>query len=182
MRQILLIVLRHSKLNQNKGFNLLELMIVALIGSILTAATVPNLGGLHAKMQLNDALSDVENALREAQREAIRKSKQCTLKLYSNKVANDTDSGTEDCLTSERIFDSRVSVAHNGADTIQYGFQGNTTSNQTIILSHGNLNQVSDTKCIVISSPLGIIRTGIYNVTGSNTTGSNITDSDCEEI
>ena len=58
-----------------------------------------------------------------------------------------------------------VSLAFNGGSTINYGMRGNTTTNKTIRLALADGS--GETKCLAISMPIGVIRTGIYDATAT---------------
>jgi Tfp pilus assembly protein FimT len=65
----------------NMGFTVLEVGITVLVIGIMTAVTVPSLVGWYSNSQVEDALDRLEGALKEAQREAIRKNTDCTVTI-----------------------------------------------------------------------------------------------------
>ena len=108
--------------------------------------------------------------MQEAQREAIRKSQQCTVTL-------DTTNSklTGSCLsTGDRTLPSGIAIATNlPSSTVTFSFRGNTTNSGTIVVY--DLNDSNQQKrCFVISNGLGIMRAGKYS--GSTTT---ISADDC---
>ena len=186
MRKIFVLNYKLKKAELERGFSLFELVIVFLVAGILGAIAAPNLLGLLARQNLNQALSQTESALREAQRQSIRRSKRCEVELSSNKVANPSSPSTytvgsntydyERCLLSARNFSSKqITIRNNfSGDRIKYGASGNITNGGTITFSHSQLD-TSVMKCIVISSPLGVIRSGDYTGGTSTPTASSCT-------
>ncbi len=63
-----------SKKTQNeKGFTLIELMVVLVIVGIVTGLMVPNISGFVAQQEINEAAQNVAGALRSAKEIAITK-------------------------------------------------------------------------------------------------------------
>jgi len=158
-----MLLLKTSKTNQ--GFTLIEVLIVLFIFGILSSFAAPSFLAMKERSQVNDALNTVQGALREAQTEAIRKSKNCNITLSATTITS-----SNGCLiTGDRTLPPGVVMAASNGNTINYGIRGNTTftnptlTTQTIgvYLSNGAGKQ----KCLQVSSPLGIIRTGIYDPT-----------------
>ena len=141
------------------GFTLIETVLIVAIIGIIAAFAAPSFLAMNNKAKLNDAVNTVKGALQEAQTEAIRKSKNCTLTL--NTLANNITSNNGCLLTGDRTLPQGVTMAYNGSNTINYGMRGNTTTNKTIRLSLSDGS--GQTKCLAVSLPLGIIRTGIYD-------------------
>jgi prepilin-type N-terminal cleavage/methylation domain-containing protein len=143
----------------NDGFTLVETLIVLVIVGILLAIATPSFLAMNNKAKLNDALNTVRGAMLEAQREAMRKSKNCTVTL--NATTNKITSSDGCLVTGDRTLPQGIILAYNGSDTINYGMRGNTTTNKTIRLSLADGS--GQTKCLAVSLPLGIIRLGIYD-------------------
>ncbi|HEY9620053.1 MAG TPA: type II secretion system protein [Crinalium sp.] len=158
----------HNNLATSNGFTLVELLIVMMMVGILSAITAPSVLGLYNRTKANGSITTVQGALREAQRQAIRKSRNCTVTLDS--TANMVMGS---CLaTGDRRLDA-VTI-RSSASSFQFNIKGAVTNSSgqflstpiTIVLSS---RYSSTQKCVVVSAPLGLIRTGTYNGSSQGT-------------
>ena len=150
----------------NNGFTLVELLVTTVIVGIIAAVIAPNLIGMIRNQQVSGSMLSITGAIREAQKQAIRQGRQCTV------IINDTTKtvlgSPPACILKTRAIDSNVyirasSILGNPPD-ITFSSKGNTTNAGTIVVS----SEASELqKCFVISYGLGISRTGDY--TGSKT-------------
>jgi len=161
----------------DQGFTLIETLIIVMIIGILSAISAPSYLAFNSKRKVNDAVAKVQGALQECQRESIRRSKSYTVTL------NTTDKKvTGDCLvTGERIIDSSVSVQSNET-SIAFSYRGTITLPDSGTVVFSNTNTPNEKKCLVISSPLGIIRTGKYNISATDVTAANCTINSNEKL
>jgi prepilin-type N-terminal cleavage/methylation domain-containing protein len=169
-----------KKDREKEGFTLIEVLTAVIILGVLAAIAAPNFLGLLNKNRLERGLSDVEGAIREAQRLAIRRGKTCSIRLTtasgsSIPIVEVTPHGSDayvGCLLSERELpsDVRFSLSSGGSLTVinsssfqdlAFSGKGNPdlTSQKTIVVSHPN---VSVQKCLRIEGVLGNILTGEY--------------------
>lgn len=168
---LLLNALRHIhslKKNKNGGFTLIEMLATVLVAGILIALTAPSFATWYKNKQAQDGLDQLEGALKEAQRQAIRKSQSCSVQFTANTGSSIT-SPTQGCLLSDRELSDQVSVATNLSGTpptIAFSYKGNTTTSATIVISPADGGS-GEKRCLVISNGLGIIRTGEYSATAS---------------
>lgn len=165
--------------NANKnsqGFTLIETLTIVVIIGILSAISVPSFLGLLNRNKVNDAISKVQGALQEAQREAIRRGTSCPVTLNTSILNTTNKTITSPCLitgardlcdkrdNSDNCIKSTVAVATNlsGTPPITFHLRGNTNNMGTIVLYtiNGSNQQM---KCLTISNPIGIMRTGNYN-------------------
>ena len=164
-----MLLLKTSKKNQ--GFTLAELVIVLFIAGLLASLSAPSFLSMNERNKVNAAVTSVEGALKEAQTGAMRKSKNCNITFSSTAITS-----SDGCLITgaRKLQDvsllSSLSTA-SPANSFNYNYKGITvdsssnpqplTNNITIVLLSNNNPKL--VKCLVVSAPLGLIRTGTYN-------------------
>jgi prepilin-type N-terminal cleavage/methylation domain-containing protein len=157
----------------DRGYSLIEVLIVVIIIGILAAIAIPNFAGLLAQQRVFEGFETVKGAIKEAQRQAIRRGKRCRIQIDTTnrtiKVKTPDIYGSyEGCLLSDRSLPTGVEIKTNYATpVITFSPRGNTNSAGTIVVYHNQNN--STKKCLAISLGLGIIRSGNYtgDVSGS---------------
>ncbi len=164
------------KRNQDSGFSLPELSAVIIIISIIAALAAPNFLGLLNRNRINDALGQLEGAIKESQRLAMRQGKLCQINI--NLGTKTINGNPTDCLLSDREIreDIIIRTSLSGSPpNITFSAKGNTTKMGTIVLSSDGTDLQ---KCFVISLGLGITRIGDY--IGSKT--GSVSASNCKKI
>lgn len=144
---------RHS----NQGFTLIEMLVILIIIGILSAISVPSFLGLLNRNKVNNALAQVRGALQETQREAIRKSKSCSVTLDTTSTPNKV---TGTCLVTGNRNLNGINIRSN-VSPITFNFRGETGSSGTIVVASTD-GSVAKQKCLVIASGIGLIRYGNY--------------------
>jgi prepilin-type N-terminal cleavage/methylation domain-containing protein len=148
------------KNDKDRGFSLPELIAVIIIIGIIAALAAPSLIGLLSRNRVNDALWEIEAAIKEAQRQAMRQGKSCQINI--NDVTNIINANPTNCLLSDREIDDNLTIRTNLAGSppnIIFSPKGSNTKMGTIVVSSDLTNHQ---KCFVISLGLGITRTGDY--------------------
>jgi prepilin-type N-terminal cleavage/methylation domain-containing protein len=147
-----------SSVSKDLGFTLAETLIVVAIGGILAAMAIPSMSAAINRAKLAQATEMVVASLQEAQREAIRRNRSCTVTLDK---ANRKVVGQQGCLlTGDRILPTEIELSYTGDGNIKYGIRGNTTNNESVVLKTVDSPNY---RCLTISAPLGIIRLGSYD-------------------
>lgn len=144
----------------DRGFTIIELVVVLVIVGIMAGLATPNLLGFFRRNQVNAALSELLGAIRETQRQAMRQGRVC--RIYIDPDTNILSATPSDCLLNTRIIDPDINIKTNlpGANpNISFSHKGNTTRMGTMVLSS---NLIQHQRCFVISLGLGIMRTGYY--------------------
>lgn len=156
---------------KNSGFTLAETLVALVIAGILAAVAVPNILGWYRRTQVNDAIQQVEGAIKEAQREAIRRSTTCTVNLPTSGTTDATITASPSgCLSTGNRTLNRVILRHNFSPaTVAFTFKGNTSSGGTLVLAPADTAIVNQ-KCLVLAPGIGLMRVGDY--ANSDTTGT----------
>lgn len=144
----------------NSGFTLIEMITVIIIVGVIAAIAAPNFLGLLNRNRVNEAVRQIEGAIKEAQRQAMAKGEVCRVDIDTN--TNIVSSNPSYCLLGDRKIDENISIRTNipgSIPNISFSHRGSTTKMGTIVVSAANTNLQ---KCFVISLGTGITRTGIY--------------------
>ena len=152
---------RVPKNNTNTGFTLTEILVTTIVVGVIGAIAAPNILGLLNRNRVNRTINKIEGAIKEAQRQAIRDGKSCTID-----ITNATRKVSGGCLLSDREFGDYINLNSNQT-TISFSSKGNTATNATIRVTATGTDLEG---CLVVSGGLGLIRTGEYIDTDSNGT------------
>ncbi len=148
-----------------QGMTLIEMAIAAVIVGVLAAIAIPSILQLKSSNDVKAALDQVQNALKDAQRQAIRKSGECeiTLNLANNPPKiTPNEAGCLISSTSTNEIPNGVIILSNLSGKppkIKFSFKGQTNKAGTLVFYSDKANEK---KCLVISRFLGIMRTGDY--------------------
>jgi prepilin-type N-terminal cleavage/methylation domain-containing protein len=158
----------------NKGFTLIEMLLVIVVVGILSAIAAPSLLGLYSRSRLMGSVTETQGALREAQRQAIRKSRNCTVTLDSsaNMILGSCLATGNRRLNSVTLRSSTPSFQFNIKGAITNASGQLLTTPVVIVLSSPRSQTL---RCLVVSSPLGFIKTGTYSGSQQGT----LTDTNC---
>jgi prepilin-type N-terminal cleavage/methylation domain-containing protein len=185
-------LLYNARRKVNQGFTLIEMMVTVIIIGVIAALAAPNFLGLLNQSRVKDSLAQVEGAIKEAQRQAIRKGKTCKISFTSSGTGdnlsivqihpNETISGRaysySECLLSNRELPKSVSFSllNSGSGTLEtinstnevnlaFSTKGNpNVQGIMIVIEHPGTNTK---KCIQIAGLLGNMITGDYDSTDS---------------
>ena len=156
--------------NTNSGFTLIEASVVAALVGTLAVVGVPSFLQMFQRFQTNSAFDQVRGAVKEAQLQAIRTSRTCTLTINeTNRRITTATTADNGCLLNTVQLPDSTSIRTAAADrTVRFNFQGNTNTTQTIVVYNNSTNY---NKCLVISNGIGMMRWGNYtgNPNPSNT-------------
>jgi prepilin-type N-terminal cleavage/methylation domain-containing protein len=152
---------------KNAGFTLIEIITTAIVVGVLAAIGIPSFVGLFNQNKVKEAVAQVEGALKEAQRQAMRRGRQCTVTINSGTVTASPDG----CLLSQRTIDSNININTNPNTSpleISFSYKGNVpkpdsnpdTIGYAIVISS---NETNEKKCILVAYGLGVIKSGDYN-------------------
>ncbi|MBE9168684.1 type II secretion system protein [Pleurocapsales cyanobacterium LEGE 06147] len=169
----------HQVPRGEEGFTLTEMIVTAIVVGVLAAVSVPSLVGLYNQNKVKEASAQVEGALKEAQRQAMRRGKSCTVEIDTTNKKIKNPSGGDGCLLSERELGEQITLRTNISPlTISFSMKGSaaTTASEDPTFVVSMPNTTSEQRCVVVASALGLMRSGNY--TGS-TTGT-VDPDDCQ--
>jgi prepilin-type N-terminal cleavage/methylation domain-containing protein len=196
--------MRRLNVHKNQGFTLLEILVALAITGILAALTGPNLLAWLNSNRVQQATDAIQLALEDAQRQAIRRGKSCTIKFTNGTGNNPTvyrqiTASEPGCLVATNTNASSLNlpeeifmVVNNfplqgSSPGVQFSFRGHVPGltfdppeDQAIIVLYPAANATADPypnqekKCLVIASLLGIVKQGTY-------TGTSLTNLDARQ-
>jgi prepilin-type N-terminal cleavage/methylation domain-containing protein len=163
-----------SKLTKiSRGFTAIETAVTVVIFGVLAAIASPSMMTWYSNTQVEDAVDRLEGALKESQREAIRRSADCTVTVPTG-AAQTLGASTANCLVSgDRSF-ANLNLAlpsTTSPNAATFDYKGRQTTGQLTVLIRSS-QSASTTRCLVASQGLGVIRTGFWNNTTSTCTVS----------
>jgi prepilin-type N-terminal cleavage/methylation domain-containing protein len=156
-------MLLYNVRKSNSGFTLIEIMVVTIIIGVIAAIAAPNFLGLLNRNRITEAAQQVEGALKEAQRQALRNGKPCTVDIdrTNKQIKNPSTNG---CLLSNRDLskiDSSIQL-NSTESSIVFSGKGNITAAQpTIVVSMANGSNLR--KCVVLDGLFATIRSKEYS-------------------
>lgn len=159
--------MRHSNVLNDQGFTILEALIVVVFVGILAAMAAPSYLAWSQRKKVDSAITSIEGAIKESQRQAMAKSRTCTV-IFNTTTPRVTSNTANNCLiTGDRTL-SDVTLARSAA-SVDFDYLGISSSPITLVVSPSSNPNFK--KCLVLSTPLGLIRTGKYS--GAGTAASN---------
>jgi prepilin-type N-terminal cleavage/methylation domain-containing protein len=196
--------MRRLNVHKNQGFTLLEILVALAITGILAALTLPNLSAWLNSNKVQEATDSIQSALQDAQRQAIRRGRSCTINFTNPTGTNPTvysqiTASEAGCLVATNTNASSLNLPQEvfmvvdnfptlgSSPGVQFSFRGHVPgltfvprANQAIIVLYPAANATADPypnqekKCIVIASLLGIVKQGTY-------TGTSLTNLDARQ-
>ncbi|NJL51996.1 MAG: type II secretion system protein [Hydrococcus sp. SU_1_0] len=79
-------MLLYNARKSSSGFTLIEMLVVFIIVGVIAAIAAPNFLGLLNQSRVKDGLAQVEGAVKEAQRQAMRRGKPCKVKFVTRTI------------------------------------------------------------------------------------------------
>jgi prepilin-type N-terminal cleavage/methylation domain-containing protein len=106
--------MRRLTVHKNQGFTLLEILVALAITGILAALTGPNLLAWLNSNKVQEATDSIQSALRDAQRQAIRRGRSCTINFTEGtgtpKVYSQITASEAGCLVATNTNASSLSL------------------------------------------------------------------------
>jgi prepilin-type N-terminal cleavage/methylation domain-containing protein len=183
-------LLYNVRKKSNKGFTLVEMIVTVIIVGVIASIAAPNFLGLLYQSRVKDGLAQVEGAVKEAQKQAIRKGRICKIRFTSSGTGADERSVIQvhpdeivgattvsyaGCLLSNRELPDSISFSLLNSVTstldsvdsstpadLGFSTKGNPDFQGTMVIQHPQVDTVN-WKCIQIEGLLGSVLTGDYN-------------------
>ena len=154
---------RGEKVGQEAGFSLVELLVTAVLLSLLAGLVLPRGQGWLARQRRDGALQSLFHGLEVSRSGAAAKGRACAMALTPSGWAEPLTSSSPPCsgirdLTATapglRISTTMTGNVEIGPTGLLSGLGG------TVVVGHRDL---ATARCFVISPLLGTVRTGIYD-------------------
>jgi prepilin-type N-terminal cleavage/methylation domain-containing protein len=155
-------MLLYNARKSSSGFTLIEMMTVVIIIGVVAAIAAPNFLGLLNRNRINDAAQQVEGAIREAQRQAMRRGQPCSINVddTNGSIFNPVANG---CLLSNRVLNDLVQL-NSSETTLTFTGKGNITGATGTPAMVVSIPNASDSrKCVVLEGMFGTLRSGDYS-------------------
>lgn len=161
-----------------KGFTLIESTVTVVVFGVLASIAAPNLLTWYSNKRVEQGLGKIQISLLEAQRQAIRQSRNCVVTIPIGtdvQVTASPNSCLSSDLASTRTLQKLSVRQSNLLATVTFDYKGETVDQTTVVVSTSG-GGTTKQKCLVLSGPLGLMRTGTYLST--DTTGTS--DTNCQ--
>lgn len=152
-----------------EGFTLIETLVGIAITGILAALAMPSFVSWLENKKVDNALTMLEGAVKEAQATSIRRNQACTVTITSTSISatpsNCLPTGSRTLANSSTNL--AVAVTNN---SVSFTNKGSTLDTEPFIIYRtNNETNYGKMKCLVVSAGIGMIRTGTYNDTSPTT-------------
>jgi prepilin-type N-terminal cleavage/methylation domain-containing protein len=148
---------RRVRSPQTAGFTLFELLAGLGIVGILAAIASVSFLGMVERGRVNEAANVLRGMIQTSQREAIKKSQDCIIRLPP-KQTRDPVISSSCAATGDRQL-RNVAIQYNQTNQIRINYQGRLSQRRTIVVYSNNTGYK---RCLVVSNFIGMTRTGRY--------------------
>ena len=159
----------------NKGFTLIEILSAVIVLGVVAAIVSPNLLKLMNATRVKDGIAKLEGGIKDGQKQAMRLGKRCQVSIdTTNKrvTAQTVEATPENCLLSNRELDDNVLISTNDP-VITFSSKGTPdNTNQSVYVVYMT-DGTDEQRCLVVSTGLGIVRSGRYNGDPTTLNGNN---------
>ncbi len=140
-----------------------------MITGVIAAIGTPSLMGMLQGDQVKQGLDQIQLALQDAQKQAIRNSKKCTIMIDKDAKTIDiqhpslqTNRGCLGGVDRELPNNVAITMTSTMDNGITFSFKGNMAgTGKTIVVKP--TKGTGEKRCLVITQGLGMMRTGIYD-------------------
>ncbi|OJE39912.1 competence protein ComG [Bacillus proteolyticus] len=122
---------------KQKGFTLLEMLLVLFAVSVLSIVTHVNVTSLHEKQRVEQFLKQFSNDILYMQQLAIKRQKKYTLRWFKGKKMYYISESETDFLIVKREYNKDIQLdLHTFPNPMTYNPSGNINRGGTILLSY----------------------------------------------
>lgn len=151
------------------GFTMLELMVIVAVIGIVSAILIPFSTRAYADQQLRTAAIALSAHLRSARQAALAGDAACTVTITAAGAVTSAGSCAGRVPPINISLETRLNNFTVGGDlTVVFNRVGVTPAQTTTVLTS---NQAQNEFCVGVSTPLGIVRTGVRPAGGGCTYG-----------
>lgn len=162
--------------HSNRGFTLLEMLVVVVLISILATLGISNWLAFVETRRLNTAQNQVHYAMRQAQRQATKDKLtwQASFREQNNVVqwavhpatVHPSNANWNNLDSNVRLDEETTLSESNGIRKVQFDYRGNGKNLGRITLSSKSGGKAK--RCVIISTILGAMRTAKEHTTTDN--------------
>jgi prepilin-type N-terminal cleavage/methylation domain-containing protein len=160
-----------------QGFTLIEILVTIIIIGVMASLFVPNFLNWYNNQKINNVLSQIEGAVKEARSTAVKKSQTCDVMIAGNGVSASPASCLPTGARNISGVNANISTEQSGSTTITFSTRGTTSivAGKSVIVVYDRDAQTSrKMKCLVVSDGIGITRIGNYTGTTPPTSTDNV--------
>lgn len=154
---------RVARVPQDAGFSLVELLVTAVLLSLLAGLVLPRGQNWLARQRRDGAMQSLFHGVEVSRSGAMAKGKACAMALTPSGWAEPLSSSSPTCSGISDLTASApgLRITTNMTRDVEVGPTGLFTgTGGTVVVGHRDLTME---RCFVIALPLGTVRTGIYD-------------------
>jgi len=154
---------RETRAQQEKGFSLVELLVTAVLLSLLAGLVLPRGQNWLARQRRDGAVQSLLHGLEVSRAGAVAKGRACAMALTPSGWAVPLSSAAPACsgINDLTVGAPGLRIATRMTRDVEIGPTGLLIgSGDTVVVGHRDLTLE---RCFVIALPLGTVRTGIYD-------------------
>lgn len=157
---------RETRVRQDRGFSLVELLVTAVLLGLLAGLVLPRGQNWLARQRRDGAVQSLFHGLEVSRSGAVARGKACAMALTPSGWAEPLSSASPACSGINDLTANApgVRITANMTQDVEIGptglLTGGVGAGGTVVVGHRDLTME---RCFVIALPLGTVRTGVYD-------------------